>query len=299
MKKTLKTIAQYTGLLWVSRRLRRWRDNMLCDRFECSIGDILLLRDVPNNNQLLLTTRLMDVEVYLSGENKKFPYQNAISYKAYGDKHRENDGNRSFTALIESYLKEGYHSDSYITCDKDMRLMDGNHRMGLHIHEKIDRINVRRLRRINPFSYGGDWYYEVGLPTYFMESVYAKFDEIQQWLIETGNTFLALFVDEVNDSFSVEKDLSRLTTPLHCYEGEIELNSYDGADYHNVKWNKALLFSLNNPEYYVKKGQLHSQRIDQIRAVLKRRYGDSTPILLSNNCREGNDIFLKIHPYLH
>lgn len=162
-KETIKTIAKYSGLLWIRSRWNSWRDEATCDRFECSVGDILLKRDVPNNNQLLLTTRLMDVEAYLSGKNKNFPYQNTISRKAYGEKHREEEGNKSFAAFIESYLKDGYHSDSYITCDNDMHLMDGNHRMGLHIYERIETINVRRIHRLIPFAYSADAYYSEGL----------------------------------------------------------------------------------------------------------------------------------------
>lgn len=217
-KEIIKRLAKKSGFLQVYHCMMKWRDEVCSDRFECSVGDILLLRDVPLQNQILLTSRLMDVEAYLRGNDRSFPYQNTISRKAYGDKHREEDGNRSFRALIESYLKDGYHSDSYITCDRDMRLMDGNHRMGLHVYEKIEKINVRRVHRYIPFSYSSDWYFQVGIPTDFMESVFHRFSEIQTWLLETGNTFCMLVKGNNGNERLIQKDMTRLCKVLQVKE---------------------------------------------------------------------------------
>ena len=278
-KEKVKKIAKYSGVLWIRSRWNRWRDNVTCDRFECSIGDILLQRNVPSQNQLLLTSRLLDVEVYLSGDNKLFPYQNAISRKAYGEKHRENDGNNSFKKLIESYQKDGYHSDSYITCDKDMNLMDGNHRMGLHIYEKIDKVNVRRVQRVIPFEYGGDWFYQAGLPTDFMETLYHKFNEIQEWLIETGNTFCVWFNNNKSEEVELVADLGHLCNVLRI----IELGK-----------NGCLAqFSMPNPQYQVKNNQLISKRAIQIEKILKKRLSNNGEIIVSKNCLEGKVLYQK------
>lgn len=277
-KEIVKIIAKKTGVLVLYNMARRWCDDVFCDRFECGIGDILLLRDVPSQNQLLLTSRLMDVEDYLSGKDKSFLWQNTISYKAYGEKHREEDGNRSFRALIESYLKDGYHKDSFVTCDKKMNLFDGNHRMGLHIHEGIENVNVRRIHRIINFEYGGDWYYRVCLDTTFMNSIYKRFEGIQSWLIESGNTFCVKVKASGVVLNNIESDMTHLCKVLRVFRTE------DGS---------IIQFAMNEPNYAVVNGKLVSLRAQRIASIMNKRWGENAEIVVSDNCMEGKILFLK------
>lgn len=274
LKQSVKAFAKKSGLLVLYNKVRIWYDNTFCDRFECGIGDIILLRNVPLHNQILLTSRLMDVEDYLSGKNLTFPRQNTISRAAYGDKHREEDGNRSFRSLIESYMKDGYHSDSYITCDSDMNLMDGNHRMGLHILSGIESVNVKRLHRKVGFQYGGDWYYEEGLPVPFMEEIFVRFEEIQSWLVESGNTFCMFikgFDDVLDEAASIIGRLCKL----------VRVRRIEGGIFQ---------FSMPSPDYKVKNGTLISTRAQTIKRILQRRINAET-IIVSNNCLEGKRLF--------
>lgn len=279
-RETIKSIAKTTGMLYIYSGIRRWLDNTNSDRFECSVGDILLLRDVPSHNQLLLTSRLLDVEDYLSGRDQTFPWQNTISRKAYGEKHREADGNRSFKSLIESYQKDGYHADSFITCDREMNLMDGNHRMGLHIYEKIEKVNVRRVHRSIPFKRGGDWYYDQGISTEFMESLYTKFEEIQLWLQETGNTFCAYFKGSDEDRANLTKSLIHLATVLKVFDCEDS--------------NETIVqFRMQQPAYTVMSGELVSERANVIEEILQKRSSKHNEIVVTKNCLEGKKMFEK------
>ena len=63
----LKKIVQKTGLLLIYNKIDKLRNNINSDYIECSIGDILLLRET-------------------------FPYQNTISRKVYGKNHLEEEG---------------------------------------------------------------------------------------------------------------------------------------------------------------------------------------------------------------
>lgn len=276
-REVVRKIANSTGVLGLYNKARQWYDNLTCDRFECGIGDILLLRDVPSHNQLLLTSRLMDVEDYISGIDQSFPRQNTISYAAYGEKHREVDGNRSFKALIESYLKDGYHSDSLITCDCDLNLMDGNHRMGLHIYEKIDKVNVRRVHRKISFEYGGDWYYQVGLSASFMDKIYNKYDIVQEWLIESGNTFCAYLEGGFEDIEELVQILGRVCVILKVVKTQ----------------EKGVLvqFRMQNPAYTVLHNTLCSARVKTIDKLLRVKANEKVTIIMANNCLEGNHIF--------
>lgn len=279
--------------------LVKWWDTKHCDYFECSIGDIVLLRKTPSNNQLLLTSRLLDVEDYLSCRNTSFPHQNTISYKAYGSVHKEEVGNAHFRSLIESYLKDGYHKESFITCDADLNLMDGNHRMGIHLYEQISEVNVRMVHRQVKAVRGFDWYYKVGLPTPFIEEIFNKYFEIQNWLIDSGNTFIALMESSNNDEINPYKDLSRLTTPLRFYSTSFKLDGPEWNGMNDITWGGVMLFSLDNPEYYSNNGQLFSKRIDILRQLFQFRYGDRIHIVLTNNCLEGKRLYDRISLFLN
>lgn len=230
MKEKLKKAGKALGIYQLYGKVLDGWNEKTCQRFECSIGDILLQRDVPNSHQLLLTSRLLDVEEYISKGNETFPYQNAISYKTYGKKHREADGNRSFKALIESYKRDGYHSDSYITCDREMTLLDGNHRMGLQIYEQLEKVSVRMLRRKVAFGYSADWYYRVGLPTDFMERIFSRFAKIQEWLTEQGMTFCVMADAKGEQQAAIISDMSHLAKVLQHRSFDHSV-TYDGKTY--------------------------------------------------------------------
>lgn len=182
---------------------------------DCSIGDILLQRDLPYNNQLLLTSRLMDVEAYLEKADDSFLYQNTISRAAYGEKHNEKGGNASFKNLIESYKLNGYKSDSFVTCDNSIELMDGNHRMALHIYEKIEHVTAKIVKRKVPFPYSSDGYYLANMPSSFIETLYQRYKEIQRWLVDNGITFCAyLKVNNLNIENDLLADMSHLCNVL-------------------------------------------------------------------------------------
>ena len=265
----------------------KWYDCNFSDFFECSIGDIILQRDYPSSNQLLLTSRLLDVENYISGENLSFPHQNAISYKAYGAAHKEERGNDHFRSLIESYQNDGYHQDSFVTCDNQLSLMDGNHRMGLHLFLGIDKVKVRIVRRKAKFNNGADWYYKVGLKSVFMEKLFQKYKNIQSFLIDSGNTFCAIIGNlTLSPGMSPLEDLKHLTTPLAIRTINSEIDS-------RYRGGRILQFSLTNPQYIIENGNLVSSRIEEIRCILQERYGEGAPIIISSNCLEGKALFQK------
>ncbi len=267
----------------------KWHDRRFCDYCLCSIGDIILQRDVPSNNQLLLTSRLMDVESYLEDGDSTFNNQNKISYKAYGGAHKEALGNRHFMDLISSYQTNGYRDDSFITCDNTFSLMDGNHRMGIHLYKGIDTVNVRMVHRKVQFEYGADWYYKVGLESEFMDALYHRYYCVQKWLIETGNTFCAIIhaqnPNSVPKDMSPVSDLQKLTTPLH-------ISTLEDAGV------TVFQFSLIAPGYKVEKGQLISSRAEEVYKIMNKRFGNSIRIEVSKSCYEGKKLWDYYHSSL-
>ena len=277
MRERVKKIAKTTG---VYRLYKLWWDlidSIRCYHIECSIADILLQRDVPYMNQLLLASRLLDIEAYLEKGDTSFRYQNMISFKAYGGPGFDEKGTQSFMNLIDSYKKNGYRSDSYVTCDNAFELVDGNHRMGLHIYEGIERVNVRVLKRKIPYAYSSDWYFEVGLPSSFMEEIYHRYDLIQSWLVSEGMAFCAIIPPAFKE-IGLAQDMRYLATVLDVK--------------HLKSGVRIILFSMPCPNYVVINNRLISKRAVAIEKILKTRYGEcSDGIIVSKNCLEGKQIY--------
>lgn len=286
MKENIKTLVQRIGIYKLYSWLVQKLDDIRSNKFDCCLGDILLLRDVPNDHQLLLTSRLLDVEEYLEKGNDTFPFQNAISYKAFGKSHREDAGNKAFKALIESYIMNGYQTDSYITLDSDMILLDGNHRMGLQIYERIKRVSASMLKRKVSFEYGGDWYYRVGLSTSFMEKLYNKYAAIQKWLIDSGMTFCAISDVKGEEQISLINDIKHLATVLKVQ------TFYNRIEYrkHVLLGGVQIQFSCMQPEYVYDKGLLISKRAKRINDILASRFFNNI-VIVSINCMEGMEMF--------
>ncbi len=256
-----------------------------------SIGDIVNIRTEIENNQFLLITRLLDIEDYKVKGISSFNWQNTISRKAYGNEHREQDGNRAFEELIKSYSKKGYDPSSYFVVDRDLCLLDGNHRMGMNLYMGIDTINVRVLKRKSRSLKSIDWYLSAGLDTSFIEAVNNRLIEIQNVMVDTGNVFCAIVSDKI-----IAKDLSFLVIIKKMNDfSEIPHNTVWGS-YSLPSQGLFLRFTLNDPQYYIKNGNAYSKRIEEIRKVIGKRTADS--FVISRNCLEGKQLYELIRPYL-
>ncbi len=276
--------------------VKKWLDIKNSDQFLCGIGDILLQREVVLNNQLLLTSRLLDIESYLKGESMSFPFQSTISKKIYGDNFNDKEAGDSFKELIESYMKDGYHPDSVIICDSDMELVDGNHRMGLHIYNQIESINVRRVKRKMPYPYSSDEFLMAGkdhvvLSSSFIDTLFERYNKVQEWLISSGNTFCAL-VSSIN-----KIDMDPITDLCHLVK---PLKIYSNVKIESEKWKEGgvILFSLPHPQYGIKNGNLMSMRVLEVERIMRERYGDGFYLEISYNCLEGKKIFERVKPFL-
>lgn len=291
----LHKIINRLGLGKKLTEIRKWLDKKNSDQFECGIGDILLRRGVVLNNQLLLTSRLLDVEAFIEQNDVSFPFQNAISYKIYGKRYDKKQSDDAFKELIESYKKDGYHKDSIITCDSDMELVDGNHRMGLHIYEKIERVNVRRVARKMPYPYGSDEFYQKGfdgcvLPSTLIEKIYERYESVQQWLIESGNTFCAIIGTSNKRGLYPLKDFCSLIQPLKIFTGPFKLD-LNGI---NMNCSGVVLFSLYEPNYVYQDGHLMSKRVAEVECIMRNRYDSNSIIVVSYNCLEGKTLYDKV-----
>ena len=245
------------------------------------------------HNQFLATTRYLDIKDYIENNKHSFYWQNTISRAAYGDKHREQEGNDAFTGLIESYLEKGYDENSFLVVDENLKLLDGNHRMGMNIYTKNHKINVRVLKRKSKNPNNLDWYVRNKIPADFMHKVYETYRQIQENLIESGDTFCCILpgnkeIPEFDMMVNIKK-IYEYKTP-----DEICIDECKGINFENS--GKYIQFTLENPKYEIENSVLISNRIKEIKHILEERHGKEfvSQIYFSRSCAEGMEIFDKI-----
>lgn len=75
----------------------------------------------------------------------------------------------AFSKLITSYQSKGYDPNFLFIVDKDMRLLDGNHRMGMNLYTDQHKINVRVLKRKSKNPGNLDWYLQKKISADFLK----------------------------------------------------------------------------------------------------------------------------------
>lgn len=257
-----------------------------------SIGDVMNCRGNIEHNQFLVSTRVLDIEDYCEKGIKNFKWQNTVSRAAYGESHREDDGNKAFSNLIRSYVENGYDSSSIFTLDENGRLLDGNHRMGMNIYTGVSLINVRILKRKSKNPKTIDWYLAKKIDSSFIQTVLDKFDSIQELLVMTGNTFSAIVkdVDDFDDYDSLVQ--IKRTRRFSDVTSKIMWGGY------NLPENGVLIqFTLDDPAYKFVDGNLISMRIEEIKKIIRARCGSDDRIQMCRNCKEGKVIFDALEQY--
>lgn len=249
-------------------------DRVFADECMCSIGDIILRRGEMNANQFLLTTRTIDVEHYINGDCSFF-FQTTISRKAYGNDYNESLANESFAKLIESYKGQGYDSRFPVTVDSKINLCDGNHRIGCNLFFGIAEIRIHRVRyHLTGLDFTTDYWKSYLLSSSFMQEVYCKYEKIQNWLVDTGNTFVAIAPNRKGNN-SFESDINNLVNVLRI---------------HTLDDNMTLCqFWLSDPDYCICNNTLISKAAKRIGSVLASRFGEKTKVSL--NCLQGKHLY--------
>ena len=125
--------------------------------------------------------RLLAVENYY--------HKNDYGWRLYSKMQNLRKGNgyaeeaiKRFEKLIVSWEKSGYDKTSSITVNKNMKLLDGSHRLALALYYNLDEISVRIQDKADEPEYDLMWFIENGF-------AYDDLDKIQkryETLIEQG-----------------------------------------------------------------------------------------------------------------
>lgn len=69
---------------------------------------------------------------------------------------------QKFRKLITSFEEKGYNNDSEIVCDKNLKLLDGSHRLALALYFGIPRLSVNIKDETHQVEYSEKWFVDAG-----------------------------------------------------------------------------------------------------------------------------------------
>lgn len=104
-----------------------------------------------------IIVRLLAVKHYYKKNNFGFNFyrkmQDSRVYPGYSV-----IAEKRFKELINSVADCGYDEDSEIIVDKNLKLIDGSHRIALAIYYHIEKVRIRVLNKFEDIHYGLDWF---------------------------------------------------------------------------------------------------------------------------------------------
>lgn len=120
---------------------------------------------------------------YLAIEN--YHGQNDYGFKLYCKMQAARQGEnypeyaeKTFRKLIASFEENGYDKDSDITCDVNMRLLDGSHRMALCLYYNVPQVRATILNQSADIEYSEAWFIGNGFTEEERELIRRKADEL-------------------------------------------------------------------------------------------------------------------------
>lgn len=272
------TIRKWAGKMYAA--LVQLYDRLTAKKCEISIGDILLKRANIDSCQFTTATRLLDVKHYYETGLSDFPYQNHVSQVMWGKSHDEERGNYSFVQLIKSYEKNGYNQ-SLLEVSNRFVLLNGTHRVACNVFFKYDYIRVKRLSRSIAINNTPFKQLELDLKPAFVKEILSEFDSIQDYLINSGNTFVILVTDSVYSIIEIE---------IRYLVNVLRVVSFMPREKSIVFDGKLIQFSLSDPEYSISKnGEVVSLYAATLSNFYSKRFKDS--VIISKSCFEGKHLF--------
>lgn len=258
-----------------------------------SIGDLMSFRGSEDGIQILVASRLMDVEAYVVNHDSSFHYQKMMSTCGKtGDFYYDDDKAKTlFENLINSYLKTGYNGQSHFLLDSDYLLRNGTHRAALHLYLKDYTAKAYVLKR--KFS-DHDKMYEVfknNLSVDVFKIIMLKLERIREELIERGVSFCAILprslmlkdvlgIEKVHEakSFLLQKEFTKELSTLKLLFSPNMNQPY-----------KLVLFTMEEPNYKVVERYLESDII-----IMNGRLSET---YISPSCYIGKQVYDSLKPY--
>lgn len=136
-----------------------------------------------NNGQEGFFERWDTVVRYLAIEN--YFGKNDYGFKLYrkmqglrGGSEYPDIAEKKFRKLIASFEEQGYNNNSEIVCDKNLKLLDGSHRLALALYFGIPTLSVHMKEESHQVEYSEKWFIGVGFTQEERELIRKKANEL-------------------------------------------------------------------------------------------------------------------------
>ncbi|MBQ7634149.1 MAG: hypothetical protein IJS89_01055 [Bacteroidaceae bacterium] len=252
-----KGIRYYLRSLHIS--LRNLYDYFTAEYILFPRADLLHLRGEVDQIQLVVTSRILDIQNYMNGD-KSFYFQNRISTALFGDKHDQPLGDSRFSALIESVKANGYDNEhSLLTVDRNFTLVDGTHRLAIAFWANIPYVRVKVVRWKSNHKKVADWFLNPLFSTADLSRIRKAYAENEERMFQSGLCFCCVIkTAQLDLAEQVAQDVSNVTQVV--YQKPLSSGGL------------IVGFWVDYPMFYVNKGKLVSRRVEQIEKMLQMRY---------------------------
>lgn len=181
----MSSMKDLTGRIW--RKFLRF----FPQKVDFSLGELMLQRGEVSHAQFAISALLMDVENYCDKGDTSFHYQNVGHKIRYGADSDVSASNNRFRNTIDSVIHNGYREDSLLDVGSDLTLHNGTHRTAICLYLKRYSLGGYAYRYKSPFllSTAEEFIKRMGFPQDYVDEVYAKYCQIQQFLIADGVSY--------------------------------------------------------------------------------------------------------------
>ena len=278
----------------IKQKLRYIYDSVTSKKIKIGIGDVLLPRGGVSYIQMIAVGRYLDTLAYCKGNDTSFFIKNTI-----GTVTREDfdvlSGDKKFINLIESYMRNGYDGSSRILTDKKLCIINGTHRLGLHLYLKIPVISALVKKRAECVDTGVDFLFKKGVYTDVLKSLQEGHGFVVEKLAELGQCFTIIVKGPLSDDkISLKDDISILSHVICSYSNDVS---------HTDELVTLFQVWFECPDYVVDNhGEYRSNRALEIESLLEERVSCRqlrTEVKVSKNCIEGMQWFLSYRDLLN
>ena len=111
-----------------------------------------------------------------------------------------------FIQLIKSFQEQGYDKKSEILLDKNLKLLDGSHRIACALYFGIDKLACKVYEEAIEVSYGMEWFIKNGFTLEEIDSIKSKYEELMDKCLQPISLILwppvAPYFDEILEKVS-------------------------------------------------------------------------------------------------
>lgn len=135
-------------------------NELTAKHIEISVHEMFMQQNTPlGYNRLDTVVRFLAIENYYGINDYGFSYYKKMQGARIAENYVE-ESVQKFKTLIASWHNSGYKRNSEITCDSELMLIDGSHRMALAMYHNIPEISCKVYSQSSKITYGVDWFIE-------------------------------------------------------------------------------------------------------------------------------------------